>query len=178
MTRDPDDKRTYYQQIVDDIKAQIRDGRLQPNEALPSARAMAEDYNVGIMSVQRALRELQNLRLTYARPGKGTFVHPDAFDYLQGAVTREPVGEDDPQLRRDVADYLATQQEILVRFHSATTTKARNAALNELVAHADKHRDLIERAARYQTSHGRFAQDPFAERTAAGKRPTRTKHDE
>jgi hypothetical protein len=63
-----------------------------------------------------------------------------------------------------VADYLAAQQEILIRFHNAKTTAARNAALNDLVTHADKHRDLIEQAARYQTSHGNYAQDPLANR--------------
>jgi len=164
MVKDPDDKRAYFQQIVDDIKAQIQDGRLNPNDLLPSTREMAEIYDVGVMTAQRALRELQNLRITYARPGKGTFVHPDAFDLLQGAAVREPIGEDNPDLQRRVGDYLAAQNEILQRFHAATNAVARNKALNDLVAHADRHRDLIEEATRYQSAQGNYAQDPFAHR--------------
>jgi DNA-binding GntR family transcriptional regulator len=41
---------------------------------------MADVYGVASMTAQRALRELQNRRITYAVAGKGTFVHPDAFE--------------------------------------------------------------------------------------------------
>ncbi|WP_239168419.1 GntR family transcriptional regulator [Paractinoplanes deccanensis] len=72
----------------------MRDGRLNPNDPLPSARKMADVYGVASMTAQRALRELQNRRITYAVAGKGTFVHPDAFDLLRSGVLQEPI--DDP----------------------------------------------------------------------------------
>ncbi len=47
MAHDPDDKRALFQQVVDDILDQIRDGRLNPNDPLPSARKkMADVYGV------------------------------------------------------------------------------------------------------------------------------------
>src|SRR5690606_36355000 len=98
------------EQVVDDILDQIRDGRLNPNDPLPSARKMAGLYGVASMTAQRALRELQHRRITYSVAGKGTFVHPDAFDLLRGGVLREPI--DDPDLRHRVATYLADQQAI------------------------------------------------------------------
>ncbi len=151
---DPDDKRAYFQRIVDDIKAQIRDGRLDVNSAIPSAREMATLYGVASMTAQRALRELQQLRLTYGIPGRGTFVHPDAVDLLRGNLMRESIGEDDPALRQQVADYLATQHDLFRAFHAAATTADRDQIINDLVQHADRHRQLIDQMARYQTAHG------------------------
>jgi DNA-binding GntR family transcriptional regulator len=54
----------------------MRDGRLNRKDPLPSARKMADLYGVASMTAQRALRELQNLRIIYSLAGKGTFVHP------------------------------------------------------------------------------------------------------
>lgn len=157
---DPDDKRAYFQRIVDDIKDQIRDGRLDVSSPIPSAREMAVMYGVASMTAQRALRELQQLRLTYGVPGRGTFVHPDAVDLLRGKLMREPVGEDDPQLRGRVADYLTAQDQLFRRFHAARTTTERDQIVTDLVRHADQHRDLIDQMARYQTAHGNQGTDP------------------
>jgi GntR family transcriptional regulator of abcA and norABC len=65
-----DDQRVLFRRIVDDILDQIEQGALYPNAPLPSARKMAEIYGVGVMTVQRALRELQQLRVTYSIAGK------------------------------------------------------------------------------------------------------------
>ena len=73
------------------------------------------------MTAQRALRELQNRRITYRVASKGTFVHPDAFDLLRGEDMREPI--DDPDLRRRVTTYLAERQAITIRFHKARTSE-------------------------------------------------------
>ncbi|HET6484326.1 MAG TPA: GntR family transcriptional regulator [Actinoplanes sp.] len=158
MPHDPDDKRALFQQVVDDVLDQIRDGRLLPNAPLPSARKMADLYGVASMTAQRALRELQNRRITYSVAGKGTFVHPDAFDLLRGAVLQEPIA--DPELRGRVATYLADQQVITRRFHAARTADDRNAALNDLVRHADAHSQLIDDVIRYQADHGNYAKQP------------------
>jgi DNA-binding transcriptional regulator YhcF (GntR family) len=169
MAHDPDDKRALFQQVVDDILDQIRDGRLDPNDALPSARKMADLYGVASMTAQRALRELQNRRITYAVAGKGTFVHPDAFDLLRGGALREPIG--DPELRRRVAAYLADQQAITVRYHNARTLDEKNAALQDLLGHADTHGRLIDEVIKYQADHGNFAQPPATAAAASDDEP-------
>ena len=154
----PDDKRALFQRIVDDILRQIREGELQPNDPLPSARKMAEIYDVASMTAQRALRELQHQRVTYSVAGKGTFVHPDAFDLLRGGALREPV--DDPQLSQQVAAYLAQQQAIFARYLHARTATEKNAALNDLLAHAETHNTLIDEVIAYHAERGNFAQQP------------------
>jgi DNA-binding transcriptional regulator YhcF (GntR family) len=172
MAHDPDDKRAMFQRVVDDILDQIRDGRLNPNDPLPSARKMADVYGVASMTAQRALRELQNRRITYAVAGKGTFVHPDAFDQLRGGALREPI--DDPELRRRVADYLADQQAITIRYHNARTLDEKNAALQDLLGHADTHGRLIDEVIKYQADHGNFAQPPAIAAAANDDEPPAT----
>lgn len=141
---DPDDQRVLFRRIVDDILDQIEQGTLHPNAPLPSARKMAEIYGVGVMTVQRALRELQQLRVTYSIAGKGTFVHPDIADLRDDAPIRKVLA-DANTIRRLVA-YLAQQQRILDRYDTATG-KGKNTALRDLATHAQDHRDLINQIA-------------------------------
>ncbi|WP_093402049.1 GntR family transcriptional regulator [Micromonospora sediminimaris] len=161
--------RALFQQVVDDILDQIRDGRLNPNDPLPSARKMADVYGVASMTAQRALRELQNRRITYAVAGKGTFVHPDAFDLLRSAALQEPI--DDPELRRRVATYLADQQAITIRYHQARTAADKNTALQDLLDHADTHSQLIDEVIKYQADHGNFAKPPAIAAAASDNDP-------
>jgi len=46
---------------------------------------MAEQYGVGIMTIQRALRESQQMKLTYSVAGRGTFIYPDFADMRNDA---------------------------------------------------------------------------------------------
>jgi len=63
-----------YQQIVDGLKREISEGRLQPGAALPSFRGLAEDLLVSVITVKRAYDELEREGIIYRRQGLGTFV--------------------------------------------------------------------------------------------------------
>jgi DNA-binding GntR family transcriptional regulator len=89
----PDDPRVLFQRVVDDILTKIETGELYPNARLPSARKMAEQYGVGVMTIQRALRELQQMRITYSIAGKGTFIHPDFADMSADAPLRDALAD-------------------------------------------------------------------------------------
>ena len=104
--------------------------------------------------------------------GKGTFVHPDAFDLLRGGALREPI--DDPELRRRVADYLADQQTVTIRYHWACTLDEKNAALQDLLGHADTHSRLIDEVIKYQADHGNFAQPPALAAVTSDDQPPAT----
>jgi DNA-binding transcriptional regulator YhcF (GntR family) len=84
MAYNPDDKRSLFQRVVDDITDQIRRGELPADAKVPSAKALAEEYDIAGMTAQRALRELQTAGLTYGVPGRGSFVHPDALARILG----------------------------------------------------------------------------------------------
>ncbi|MEI9960846.1 MAG: GntR family transcriptional regulator [Limisphaerales bacterium] len=65
---------TLYQQIVSGLKREISEGRLCPNEPLPSFRQLAEDLLVSVITVKRAYEELEREGIIYRRQGLGTFV--------------------------------------------------------------------------------------------------------
>jgi DNA-binding GntR family transcriptional regulator len=82
MAHDPDDKRPLFERVVADVRAQIMSGELTADMKVPPARELAERFGIANMTAQRALRELQNQGLIYGVPGKGSFVHPNAFHRL------------------------------------------------------------------------------------------------
>ena len=117
VTHDVDDKRALFQRVVDDIVGQIRTGKLNPGDVLPTARRMADHYQVASMTAQRALRELQTMGLTYGIVGKGTFVHPQApqrVRVLDGQATPDSVADiiADPNLNAQLAEYLLNRDAL------------------------------------------------------------------
>ena len=69
-----------YMQIVDSLKREISEGRLQVGSALPSFRQLAEDLLVSVITVKRAYEELERDGIIYRRQGLGTFVADAAAD--------------------------------------------------------------------------------------------------
>ena len=63
-----------YRQIVDQLKAQIVDGTLAADEALPSIRALAKDLRISVITTKRAYDELEREGFLYTVAGKGSFV--------------------------------------------------------------------------------------------------------
>ena len=69
-----------YQQIVDRLKREVSEGRLEPGTALPSFRRLAGDLLVSVITVKRAYEELEREDILYRRQGLGTFVADLADD--------------------------------------------------------------------------------------------------
>lgn len=65
-----------YQQIVDQMRAKILSGELEPGAALPSIRQLAADLLTSVITTKRAYQELEAAGLIQTRPGLGTFVSP------------------------------------------------------------------------------------------------------
>ena len=63
-----------YLQLVDQIKAAAASGALQPGEALPSIRPLAEELRVNRNTVAKAYAELESLNVIETIPGKGCFL--------------------------------------------------------------------------------------------------------
>ncbi len=63
-----------YEQIKNQIKAQIVAGDLQADEALPGMRTLASDLKVSVITTKRAYNDLEQEGYTYSMPGKGSFV--------------------------------------------------------------------------------------------------------
>ena len=63
-----------YEQIFEQIKAQILSGALHPGDALPSIRALAKDLKISVITTKRAYDELESAGLIDTVAGKGCFV--------------------------------------------------------------------------------------------------------
>jgi GntR family transcriptional regulator len=63
-----------YQQVADELRARIRDGRLPVDEQLPSLAVLMKQFDVSITVIRMALRELRAEGLVSTHQGKGTFV--------------------------------------------------------------------------------------------------------
>lgn len=63
-----------YQQIADDLRAQIESGKIKPGQQLETELELREHYGASRNTVRDAIRRLTALGLIVTRPGKGTFV--------------------------------------------------------------------------------------------------------
>ncbi len=63
-----------YAQIMDQVKAAAASGALQPGEALPGIRPLAEQLRVNRNTVAKAYLELEREGVVETRQGKGCFL--------------------------------------------------------------------------------------------------------
>jgi len=67
-----------YRQIIHHVQAAIADGRLRPEDQLPTVRALHQQLNVNPNTVAKAYRELELAGLITTQRGSGCFVAPSA----------------------------------------------------------------------------------------------------
>jgi GntR family transcriptional regulator len=63
-----------YQQIEENLREEIKSGKLQTHARLPSESELMTEYDVSRMTVRKALSRLEYEGLVYRQPGRGTFV--------------------------------------------------------------------------------------------------------
>ncbi len=101
-----------YQQIVDGIKREISEGRLDPGQPLPSFRALAEQLLVSLITVKRAYEELERDSIIYRKQGLGTFVSEDGAARSR-EVKRRRAEELLEEALREGAEAGLTEKELL-----------------------------------------------------------------
>ena len=72
-----------YDQIYTQIKDQIIQGALQPDEAMPSIRGLARDLRISVITTKRAYDELEKEGFIYTIAAKGCFVAPKNVELLR-----------------------------------------------------------------------------------------------
>lgn len=68
------DSSPMYQQVIDQITAQILAGAWPAGSALPSIRELAAANQISVITVKRAYQELESSGVIVTRHGKGSFV--------------------------------------------------------------------------------------------------------
>lgn len=61
---------------MDIIRCQIEDGKIKPEQPIPSERSLCERYQISRITVRQAIAELIAEGLIYKKQGKGTYVSP------------------------------------------------------------------------------------------------------
>ncbi len=78
-----------YEQICQQIKAQIISGVLSPGEALPSIRGLAKDLKISVITTKRAYDELEAQGFLTTVAGKGCFVAEKNLDLIRERQLQE-----------------------------------------------------------------------------------------
>jgi GntR family transcriptional regulator len=86
-----------YQQIFEQISAQIIKGLLPSETCLPPIRTVAKELRISVITVKRAWEELEHAGLIYTMAGKGCFVsplQPKALDAKRSQLAGEKLAKD------------------------------------------------------------------------------------
>ncbi|MFN7957542.1 MAG: FadR/GntR family transcriptional regulator [Holophagaceae bacterium] len=127
-----------YEEIVEQIKQLITEGRLKPGDRLLAERELADQFQVSRASVREAIRTLEMLGVIDIRPGEGTFVR----------------GTETDDIIRPLAMFLAVERSSLLDmfemrriFETATARLAAERATEEELDHIgamlDKMRERL-----------------------------------
>jgi DNA-binding transcriptional regulator YhcF (GntR family) len=106
------DKQSVYSQIATEIKRKIYIGEIKTNQALPSVRNLASDYQVTIKTIQNTIASLEEEGVVIKRSGIGTFVSDD-----ESAINRSK----ENYINSLIEDFLQGMQSIGIDSDQAVT---------------------------------------------------------
>lgn len=72
-----------YQQIAEQMKADILAGKLKEGEYLPSIRGLAKDLKISVITTMKAYEQLEAEGLVTAAQGKGFYVNAQDSEMLK-----------------------------------------------------------------------------------------------
>lgn len=72
-----------YQQIAEQLKADILAGKLKEGEYLPSIRGLAKDLRISVITTMKAYEQLEAEGLVTAAQGKGFYVNAQDSEMLK-----------------------------------------------------------------------------------------------
>ena len=109
-----------YQQIIEQVLAQITCGALVPDQQLPGVRNLANDLGINPNTVVKAYAELENSGYIYSLQGKGSFVKKRDGDNNLVLIKLEEV-EKDMSILYQLGIHKSRIEEILNRVFSGET---------------------------------------------------------
>lgn len=76
-----------YQQLYDQVSAQILSGSASPGDALPPIRTVAKELRVSVIPVKMAWDQLERDGMIYTMVGRGCFVAERTETHKTGSVS-------------------------------------------------------------------------------------------
>ena len=101
-----------YQQVVEQIKHLVANGRLRPDEQLPTVRQLAVELRVNPNTVARAYTQLAEEGVISTQQGRGTYVLESPPPADQRRVRREKLLAGVESFLRDLERLGYTSEEI------------------------------------------------------------------
>lgn len=90
-----------YQQLFEQLSAQIIKGELESDFCLPPIRTVAKELRISVIPVKKAWEDLERAGFIYSIVGKGCFVSP----LLPGELSSKRNELATGKLRKDIAYY-------------------------------------------------------------------------
>ncbi len=78
-----------YQQVADDFREQIMNGKIKEGSYLPSIRSLAKDLKISVITTMKAYELLQEEGLVSAVQGKGFIVNPQDTEMMMEQQMRK-----------------------------------------------------------------------------------------
>lgn len=100
-----------YEQIIEQIKAQILSGELKENDNLPSVRTLSKDLRISALTVKKAYDSLEQEGFTVTVHGKGTYVAAANKEMMMEEYRRE-IEEDLTEVIRKAKRYGLPEEDI------------------------------------------------------------------
>lgn len=100
-----------YEQIMEQIKAQIAAGGLKENDVLPSVRTLAKELKISALTVKKAYDNLEQEGYTVTVHGKGTYVAAANTERMKEEQQREVESDLDRAVQKG-RRYGLTDEEI------------------------------------------------------------------
>ncbi|MFV8827687.1 GntR family transcriptional regulator [Alkalihalobacterium sp. APHAB7] len=121
MSRDFDNTKPIYYQLMHRFFHKICSGHIQPGEKLPSVRETAVDAGVNPNTVQRTYMEMERMGVVESKRGQGTFVvnEPDVIKQLRLQLAEEQMDS----FIEEMKSIGFTPPEILQRLQTKITEK-------------------------------------------------------
>jgi len=86
-------KTRIHEEVVSQVHALIKEGRIKAGDQLPSERELAETFKVSRTSVREALRALETQGLIISRTGMGNFIADLPVELLVGPLAKLLIDE-------------------------------------------------------------------------------------
>ena len=100
-----------YEQIVDQVKAQIISGELKEDDNLPSVRTLSKELRISALTVKKAYYSLEQEGFTVTIHGKGTYVAAANKEMMMEEYRRE-VEEELTEVIRKAKRYGLPEEDI------------------------------------------------------------------
>jgi len=100
-----------YEQIVDQVKAQIISGELKEDDNLPSVRTLSKELRISALTVKKAYDSLEQEGFTVTIHGKGTYVAAANKEMMMEEYRRE-VEEELTEVIRKAKRYGLPEEDI------------------------------------------------------------------